>query len=221
MINYRGSIGFGQRALESLVGQVGTQDISDIQRAIESILSRYATVLNPRQVVCTGGSHGGFICCHLITQYPAFYRVCVVRNPVTNLLSQFVTSDIPDWGCAVAGLPHLAFHQDTKELEKNAKKLDIATNAMTHAASYLLSLSPMGNLHSELETPVIMGLGALDRRVPPTEGLQFAKAIQATGVPVKVLWYPKDCHALSSIEAYRDFTLQSIDWMQKYLVDVK
>ncbi|XP_028265373.1 acylamino-acid-releasing enzyme isoform X2 [Parambassis ranga] len=95
MVNYRGSTGFGQDSILSLIGHIGNQDVKDVQKAVLTALQRDPT-LDPKRLAVIGGSHGGFLSCHLLGQYPDFYRACAARNPVINAATLLGTSDIVD-----------------------------------------------------------------------------------------------------------------------------
>lgn len=66
------------------------------QRAVLAAL-QIDVSLDPKRVAAIGGSHGGFLSCHLVGQYPEFYRACALRNPVVNAATLLGTSDIVDW----------------------------------------------------------------------------------------------------------------------------
>ena len=66
------------------------------QRAVTTALQRDAT-LDPKRLAVIGGSHGGFLSCHLVGQYPDLYRACAARNPVINAATLLGNSDIVDW----------------------------------------------------------------------------------------------------------------------------
>ncbi|KAH7665829.1 Acylaminoacyl-peptidase protein [Dioscorea alata] len=66
IINYRGSLGFGEEALQSLPGKIGSQDVNDILTAMDYVIAK--GLVNGSKVAAYGSSHGGFLTTHLIGQ---------------------------------------------------------------------------------------------------------------------------------------------------------
>ncbi|XWS52398.1 hypothetical protein CRYUN_Cryun11dG0067100 [Craigia yunnanensis] len=105
-IYFRGSLGFGEEALQSLPGKVGSQDANDVLTAIDHVIEK--GLANPSKITVLGGSHGGFLTMHLIGQMelsleaPDKFVAAAARNPVCNISSMVCITDIPDWCYAVA-----------------------------------------------------------------------------------------------------------------------
>lgn len=95
-INYRGSIGSGQNSVEFLLGKIGTSDVADCITAVDEALETFPW-LDPDNLALVGGSHGGFLVAHLSGQYPDKFKAVVARNPVIDVASMSIISDIPDW----------------------------------------------------------------------------------------------------------------------------
>uniref|UniRef100_A0A8C6X6Q2 acylaminoacyl-peptidase n=1 Tax=Naja naja TaxID=35670 RepID=A0A8C6X6Q2_NAJNA len=155
LVNYRGSLGFGQDSVDSLPGNVGCQDVNDVQFCVEQMLQKEP--LDSKRVALLGGSHGGFLSCHLIGQYPGTYKACVTRNPVVNM---FV---------------------------------------------------------DKVQAPVLLLIGEEDRRVPPKQGLEYYRALRSRGIPTRMLQYPSDNHALSSVEAEADGFMNIALWLLQHM----
>ncbi|NXW69641.1 ACPH enzyme, partial [Hirundo rustica] len=197
LVNYRGSLGFGQDSVASLPGNVGTQDVHDVQFCVERVLQE--ETLDASRVALVGGSHGGFLACHLIGQFPDTYHACVVRNPVVNIASMVTTTDIPDWCLTETGLPY-------------------TPDALPDSAQWteMLNKSPIRYV-DRVRAPVLLMLGEDDRRVPPKQGLEYYRALKARGVPTRLLWYPGNNHALAGVEAEADGFMNMALWLLKHL----
>ncbi|XP_047427893.1 S9 family peptidase [Mugil cephalus] len=198
MVNYRGSTGFGQDSILSLVGRIGSQDVKDVQRAVLTALQS-DTTLDPDRLAVFGGSHGGFLSCHLLGQYPEFYRACVARNPVINAATLVGTSDIVDWRYTTVGLQYSYGQIPTAE-----------------ALAAMLERSPIVHA-AQIKAPVLLMLGGRDKRVSPHQGLELYKVLKSTGSPVRLLWFPEDGHSLSRVDTQADCFLNTVLWLQQHV----
>ncbi|XP_010795012.1 acylamino-acid-releasing enzyme, partial [Notothenia coriiceps] len=198
MVNYRGSTGFGQDSILSLIGNIGTQDVKDVQRAVLTALQSDIT-LDPKRLAVIGGSHGGFLSCHLVGQYPEFYRACAARNPVINAATLLGTSDIVDWRYSSVGLQYSYDQIPTAE----ALAAMLEKSPITHAA--------------QIKAPVLLMLGGKDRRVSPHQGLELYKVLKSRASPVRLLWFPEDGHSLSRVDTQADCFLNTVLWLHQHL----
>ncbi|XP_051950569.1 S9 family peptidase isoform X2 [Xyrauchen texanus] len=198
MVNYRGSTGFGQDSIDSLLGNVGSQDVKDVQRAVLCALQNEAT-LDSDRIAVMGGSHGGFLACHLIGQYPDFYRACAARNPVINAATLLGTSDILDWRYSSVGIQY-SFDQ-------------LPTS---HCLTAMLEKSPI--IHAaQIRAPVLLMLGGRDRRVSPHQGLELYRALKSRNTAVRLLWYSDEGHSLSKVNTQSDCFFNIALWFKEHL----
>ncbi|KAH9764697.1 Acylamino-acid-releasing enzyme [Citrus sinensis] len=178
----RGSLGFGEEALQSLPGKVGSQDVNDVLTAIDHVIDM--GLANPSKVTVVGGSHGGFLTTHLIGQAPDKFVAAAARNPLCNLALMVGTTDIPDW-CYVE-----SYGSKGKDSFTESPSVEDLTR--------FHSKSPISHI-SKVKTPTIFLLGAQDLRVPVSNGLQYARALREKGVETKVIVFPNDVHGIESL----------------------
>ncbi|KAJ3160701.1 hypothetical protein HDU86_000460 [Geranomyces michiganensis] len=183
MVNYRGSIGFGQSGIGCLVGKVGTLDVEDTQYVAEQVCK--SGEVDAKRVAIWGGSHGGFLTAWLVGRYPEYYKAAVLRNPVINMGSNLAQSDIPDWSLAEAGIEY---------------DLDHPPLITPEIYSAIWKASPM-SVAASVKTPSLVMLGADDRRVPNYEGKNWYYFLKSRGVDVRAMQFPENGHALDGVEA--------------------
>ncbi|XP_077981518.1 acylamino-acid-releasing enzyme-like [Glandiceps talaboti] len=198
LVNYRGSFGFGQASILSLPGNVGCQDVHDVQNAVSSIVAE--GLADEKSLVLCGGSHGGFLVTHLIGQFPGKYKACVARNPVTNMASMLSITDIPDWVTCESG-----FEEFEHSIIPSPKMYEM-----------MFSRSPIQYV-DKVETPTMIMLGEVDRRVPPKQGHEYYKALKTRGVEVRLLVYPNNSHPINKVDAEADAFVNIYKWYMEHL----
>ena len=194
-VNYRGSIGFGQNSVLSLLGNIGFQDVQDVHQAAEQVVSDLA--ISSEKIFCFGGSHGGFLTLHLVGQFPDFYAAGATRNPVTNFTSKAGTNDIMDW-CYLEGGAN--FNYGSVLTPENAVKF--------------LNCSPIAHI-AKVTAPLLFMIGLADLRVPPSQSFEYIRVLQGLEKKVKVLAYPNNNHPIACVDAEADCFVNIIKWFCK------
>lgn len=200
-VNYRGSIGFGQGALEALPGHIGLLDVKDVMHATVTMID--SGWVDPDRVGICGGSHGGFLTAHCIGQFPDLFKAAVMRNPVTNIASMLTATDIPDW-CYVEALGS-GYYNWKEYRSASREELDIMWEA-----------SPIKHAMSVV-TPTLMALGMEDKRVPSSQGREYYHVLRANGVTTKLLMYDKDDHAIDNVDSEGDLWINVKQWFDRHL----
>ena len=170
-------------------------------KALDNALKSTDWNCDSEKVAVLGGSHGGFLSLHLIGQYPNTFKVCVVRNAVTNIGSMVGSTDIPDW----------CYYEVAKATYDRWK---IGDPEFYKAA---WEKSPI-NYVDKVITPTQFHLGLKDRRVPPQQSKEYLRALRGYAkAETSLIEFPEDCHPLKSPEAEGNHLLEGYIWICKHL----
>ncbi|KAF8591671.1 alpha/beta-hydrolase [Ramaria rubella] len=184
LVNYTGSLGFGQKHVDALIGRAGELDVQDCYHSAKHLIKLGLAQEGPGKQFVQGGSHGGFLSAHLIGQYPEFFSATVMRNPVIATGEIASVSDIPDWAFAEFGE---AFGPSSTITPSIFDKLQKA--------------SPITYIDA-VQTPVLLLVGEVDRRVPPSQSRNYYYALKGRDKEVKMLIFPGNGHSLdNTVEA--------------------
>ncbi|KAF9228216.1 alpha/beta-hydrolase [Gyrodon lividus] len=193
--NYTGSVGFGEKYIQELLGKCGELDVSDCIATVEKLIELGISEFG-RQVV-QGGSHGGFLAAHLIGQHPDMFSAAVMRNPVISA-GELCGSDITDWPFGEFGLP-----------------FGPRTHITPDSFAKLYTASPIAHI-DKVKTPVLLLIGEDDLRVPPTQGKVYYHALKGRGRVVEMLTFPKETHPIDGVEAARVSFEAGRDWFRAF-----
>ena len=121
IVNYRGSIGYGEDCLNTLLGTIGENDAQDCGNLTKKALEQFSDIIDPERLGVFGGSHGGFLTGHMIGQpeFKDMWKAASLWNPVLDMTYMVNSTDIPDWIFACCGVEELDFNALTPERKVN------------------------------------------------------------------------------------------------------
>lgn len=186
--NPRGSAGRGREFARLVKGDMGGEDTHDYLTALDTLVAR--GIADPARLGVTGISYGGFMSAWLVTQDTRF-AAAVPISPVSNWYSQHHTSQIPYFD---------ALFLDGKPLASDG---------------LYFTRSPLMSVH-RARTPVLQLTGARDQNTPPTQALEFHRALLEHGVRSVLATYPNAGHGIRGFPEVIDATTRYVDWFLEY-----
>jgi dipeptidyl aminopeptidase/acylaminoacyl peptidase len=172
-VNYRGSVGFGKKFTDAGNLQWGGKMNDDLLDAV-----KWATdsgIADPAKVAIHGASYGGYATLAAMTLSPDTFACGVDEFGPANLLT-FEQTIPPYWEAYRTDLYRRVGDPRTEE-----------------GKAFLRAHSPV-TFAGSVKRPLLIGQGANDARVKPSESEQFVEAMKARNIPVTYVVFSDEGH---------------------------
>lgn len=190
--NYRGSTGRGLEFAMSSQKDLAGAEFDDIVEGVDHLIEK--GIVDEDKVGVTGGSYGGYATAWMSTRYSHRFAAGVMFVGISNNLSKWGTSDIPE------ELYHV-----------HARK-----RIWDDYQDYL-ERSPIYHVDNA-KTPLLIMHGKEDTRVDPGQSYELYRHIKTrTNTPVRLVLYPGEGHGNRNATAQYDYSLRSMRWFNQYL----
>lgn len=194
--NYRGSTGRGVKFAMSSQGDPGGKEFDDIIDGIDYLVANHG--IDKDRVGVTGGSYGGYATAWMSTRHTKRFAAGVMFVGISNNLSKWGTSDIPE----------------EMFLVHSRKRIWDDYN-------FFLKRSPI-YYAGQAETPLLIMHGKNDTRVDPGQSYELYRHIKTrTDTPVRLVLYPGEGHGNRNSTARYDYSLRMMRWFDHYLKQKK
>ncbi len=187
--NPRGSTGYGKEFRYANFMDWGYGDLSDLLAGVDEVIDM--GVAHPDSLLLMGWSYGGYMTSFAVTQTDRF-RAASMGAGLPNLVSMVTTTDIGDY---LVGHLGGEYFDDYETYEK-------------HSAIYHIK---------NVTTPTQVIHGALDLRVPFTQGQEFYTSLMRMGVDTEFVVYPRTPHGPREPKFLMDVSERILVWFNKYL----
>ena len=195
--NYRGSTGRGIEFIFSSQSDLAGKEFDDIVDGVDYLIDR--GIADPDRIGVTGGSYGGYASAWMSTYYSDRFAASVMFVGISNNLSKWGTSDIPEELYLV--------HSRERMWESDDKWMDY------------LKRSPIYWV-DRAETPILIMHGSEDTRVHPAQSLELYRhlKVRQPELPVRLVWYPGEGHGNTRASSKLDYSYRMLQWFDTYLM---
>lgn len=191
MIDFHGSTGYGQDFTDSISGDWGGKPLEDLQKGLAAALDKYA-FLDADRTCALGASYGGYMVNWIAGNWPEQFTCLVNHDGIfDNRMMYYATEELwfPEW-------------EHGGPLFKNPDAYE-KHNPVRHVDNW--------------STPMLVVHGALDYRVPETQGLATFTALQRRNIESQLLIFPDENHWV--LKPNNSILWHQVvnDWLERWL----
>ena len=191
MIDFHGSVGYGQAFTDSIQFDWGGKPLEDLQKGLAAALERYP-FLDGERACALGASYGGYMMNWIAGTWPDRFRCLVNHDGIFDQRSMYYTTE------------ELWF----PEREHGGPYWEAKESHERHNPA---------NLVENFRTPMLVVQGGRDYRVPEGQSFATFTALQRREVPSRLLYFPDENHWVlkpnNSIQWHREV----LEWLEKWM----
>ncbi|MBY0293324.1 MAG: prolyl oligopeptidase family serine peptidase, partial [Alphaproteobacteria bacterium] len=188
VVNYRGSLGYGEKFQKIDYKDLGGGDFKDIMAGVDYLIDQ--GIADPHQLFIRGHSYGGFLTAWIISHTDRF-KAASIEAEIVDWISHIATTDAPTVMEAYFGG---AYWEDYKLWRDS---------------------SPLTRV-SDMKTPALILHGANDSRVSVTQSMQLYNALKERSIPTRLVAYKGREHSMSDSIATQDAMKEKLKWFKTY-----
>jgi dipeptidyl aminopeptidase/acylaminoacyl peptidase len=190
-IDFHGSSGYGQAFTDSISKDWGGKPLEDLQKGLAAALEKYPW-LDGDRACALGASYGGYMVNWIAGNWPDRFRCLVNHDGLFDHRSMYYSTEelwFVEWDHGGPYFANPAAHEKS--------------NPANHVTAWK---SPMLVIH-----------GALDFRVPYTQGIATFTALQRQGIESRFLFFPDENHWVLKPANSRQWHDEVLGWLDRHL----
>ena len=190
-IDFHGSTGYGQAFTDSISDDWGGKPFEDLKSGLAAALEKFPW-LDGGRACALGGSYGGFMVNWIAGNWPDRFRCLVNHAGLFDHRSMYYTTEelwFPEWDHGGPYFENPAAHEKSNP----------------------------ANLVRSWKSPMLVIHGALDYRVPYSQGLATFTALQRQGVESRFLYFPDENHWIMKPANSLQWHKEVLGWLDRHL----
>jgi dipeptidyl aminopeptidase/acylaminoacyl peptidase len=188
-IDFHGSTGYGQAFTDAIRDDWGGAPFEDNMRGLDAALEKYPW-LDPNRMAAAGASYGGYMINWVNGKTDRFKALVCHDGNLDERFAYFDTEELwfPEW-------EHRGTPWDAPEGYARHNPIDLVKN---------------------WKTPTLVIHGALDFRLPDTQGMATFTALQRRGIPSRFLSFPDENHWVLKPQNSKRWHEEVFAWLDRW-----